>query len=212
MMQHILPAYINAIGGSKALAYVGANSGQELPLCKSLSQRVFAFEPITDLRIFSQLLAHKDDKTDIIPVALCDKSGSAQLYLANNNYESSSLLSPHHVCQEFPHLQFGQSSILVPTMRLSDFEFASCLDVLIIDVQGAELQVLKGIDDFSSIKLIIVEYSVTQKSEELYKDSPDFHTIYQFLHTRGLSFSQSFDCYFNSSSKLTHANAVFIRM
>jgi FkbM family methyltransferase len=211
-MDHILPLYINAIGGSKALAYVGANSGQELPLCKKLSEKVYAFEPVTDLSIFSQLLAYKDDKTEILPVALSDKSGSAQLFVANNNYESSSLLCPHSVSKEFPHLAFSQNSILVPTMRLCDFDFFPSIDVLIIDVQGAEMKVLNGITDFSSVQLIILEYSVTKPSEQLYQNSTDFNTIHEFLKNHGFCFSQSFSCHFNSATKLTHANAIFLRM
>lgn len=161
-MDAYLYKYISAaVGRSKALAYVGANTGQELPDCKLLANQIYAFEPITVPEVWAPLMAQADSKTHIFDVALSDQEGTHLIYPASNNYASSSLLKPEFVETEFSfcNLQFG-SPIPVRTRRFDSYDFADSVDVIIIDVQGAELQVLQGISNYSNIKLVILEYTV----------------------------------------------------
>jgi hypothetical protein len=83
-MDAYLYKYISAaVGRSKALAYVGANTGQELPDCKLLANQIYAFEPITVPEVWAPLMAQADSKTHIFDVALSDQEGTHLIYPAS---------------------------------------------------------------------------------------------------------------------------------
>lgn len=210
-MDAYLYKYISAaVGRSQALAYVGANTGQELSDCKQLADQVYAFEPITVPEVWAPLMAQADSKTHIFDVALSDQEGTHLIYPASNNYASSSLLKPEFVETEFPHLQFG-SPIPVRTRRFDSYDFADSVDVVIIDVQGAELQVLQGISNYSNIKLVILEYTVCPRQHTLYTGFGTFDQIYRKLYENGLEFCETYGTHFTPVTKVVHSNAIFMR-
>jgi FkbM family methyltransferase len=215
MFSGILANYVKAIGGSQVLAYVGANTGVELPFIKTITNKIYAFEPVTHPVIWQALNSHKDSKTEIIDVALSNFTGEAKFYLANNNFESSSLLAPQFVEKEYPYLNFAEYTT-VKTRRFDSFEFANTVDTMVIDVQGAELQVLEGITDYSNIKLIILEYTVAPPEHLLYKGTGTFDQIYRKLFSHGFEFCESYGAAqppgaINPVTKVVHNNAVFMK-
>lgn len=209
-MDDVIFNYIAAIGGSRALAYIGANTGQELEFCKKIADQIYAFEPITLPSVWNALITHADNKTKIFDVALSDTNGIELIYPASNNFESSSLLQPNFVEKEYTHLHFGDP-IAVKTQRFDSFDFANTIDTLIIDVQGAEYRVLQGITNYSNLKLIVLEYTVCPAEHTLYKGNSRFDQIYQKLYNNGLEFCQSHTTYFNPQTRIVHSNAIFMR-
>lgn len=209
-MDNFLNKYMMAINGSRALAYIGANTGQELAYCKMVADHIYAFEPITHPSVWQPLIAQADSKTEIFDVALSDTEGTELIYPANNNYASSSLLKPEFVETEFPYLQFGQP-IQIRTKRFDSYSFADQVDVLIIDVQGAEYKVLQGISNYSNIRLVVLEYTVCPKQHNLYTDFGTFDQLYRKLHDNGLEFCETYGTHFNPYTRVVHSNAIFMR-
>ena len=139
-MEQALAIYLSAENRSKGLIYVGANTGQELPICKHYADKIYAFEPITNPSVWNQLILHEDYNTYCLNYALTDHNDVMCFHTSSNNFESSSLFEPQERITEFPDVKFTDI-IFVKCRRLDHFHFVQFCDVLIMDVQGAELSV-----------------------------------------------------------------------
>lgn len=202
----VLNHYLDRLGRSTGLIYIGANTGQEMCLCKSLADKVYAFEAVAVPSVWNRLIQHQDHKTQCFNVALSDTEGSSLLFPSSNNFESSSLLNPGTHLTEFAWVHFGQP-ITVRTQRLDSFDFVNHCDTIIMDVQGAELRVLNGLTDFGNVKLIILEYT----SPGMYHGAATFDEIESKLIGEGFSYEESFGVYDNPGTGVYAGNAVFVR-
>ena len=200
----ILSTYCNHIGGSKGLIYIGANTGDELPFCKTVSEMIYAFEPISHDSVWSELIKHEDSKTKCFNYALSDIESTAIFYLASNNYQSSSLYEPKLHITEFPSVVF-EGTTTVQTKRLDQFDFVKKCDTLVMDVQGSELKVLNGLSDYSNIKLIILEFI----SKDTYLEANCFDEIKNKLESLGFIFYEVFNIY--NGPNVFVGNAVFLK-
>lgn len=197
--------YVNSINGCNGLIYGGVNTGRELPFCKTFAKKIYGFEPIREQNIWNELSKHKDENTFLYNLALGDYTGISLIYPASNNFESSSLLKPTESVKNEFNLQF-QKPIEVLVEQLKNFNFYKECDILILDVQGAEIKVLNGIDDFSNLKLVVTEYT---SSGTLYDGACTFDEIYNKLISQGFHFCETFDTYNNPALKTIHGNAIF---
>ena len=59
----ILIDHVRRIGGSRGLIYVGANTGQEMGLCKQLADKIYAFEAIGEDSVWKELVKYEDATT-----------------------------------------------------------------------------------------------------------------------------------------------------
>jgi FkbM family methyltransferase len=202
----ILPEYIEKIGGSSGLIYIGANTGQEIEFCKNYTQKIYAFEPIPFDSVWGQLIKHQCEKVFCYNCALSDEEGEFEIYPSSNNFESSSLLKPKVHLSEFNWVHFADP-IKVKSRRLDSFKFAKECDVIIMDVQGAELKVLNGISNFDNFKLIILEYNV----ENTYDGACTFDELENKLTAEGFEYYESYGVYNNPNTEFYAGNAVFIR-
>lgn len=207
MTDGILLKYIQSIGGSTGMVFVGANTGDELPYLKRFGTKIYVFEPITQPSVANQLNSHADNNTTIYNYAISDFNGSSVLYPATNNYQSSSLLKPTKHLEEFP-IPFIDP-INVECRRLDSFDFFKSCDVLLMDVQGAELNVLNGISDFSNIKLIYCEYT---SFHHLYENQCLFKDLNSKLESHGFHFCETLGTYHNPASKVVHGNAIWRKL
>lgn len=139
------------------------------------------FEPIRS--VFTQLeqYANTQKNAHIICVnkALGAEEGERIIHLSSNDYLSSSLLEPKEHLTQFTHVQFtGKEKITVT--KLDSCNLPETFDFLLLDVQGFELEVLKGaIKTLQHIRTIYLEYSL----RELYAHQPLLHDIDAFLDT-----------------------------
>lgn len=106
---------------------------------------------------------------------------------------SGSLLEPSLHRQVYPEVAFQKSeAFLVPTVTLDNFLGVSRLDtinLLWIDVQGAELQVLAGASkSLASIQYIYTEASLTP----LYENGASFSALEAFLRSHGFEVDTMF--------------------
>lgn len=204
--EQIIAEYIAKISGSKGLIYVGANTGQEIPFLKPYADKIYAFEAIGFSSVWEELLKHKDEKVECINVALSDKEEIAvDFYPASNNYESSSLLKPTKHIEEYSWVNFS-NPIKVNTKRLDSYKFYTDCDVLIMDVQGSELNVLNGISSFSNLKIIILEYS-----SEIYENCCTFDELNEKLSKEGFVYQETYGLYYNETSGNYGGNAIFTK-
>ena len=159
------------------------------------NSKIFAFEPL--LKNFKLIEANilKHGSKNIIPIqiALSDSIGKVEFHTSSGQPEefedekkwdygnkSSSLLPPNKTLELVNWLKFENKEI-VDTTTL--FEFCKIKEILLIDfvhmdVQGAELLVLKGAGSrINNIKMIWLEV----ENIELYKNQPLKQDIEKFM-------------------------------
>jgi FkbM family methyltransferase len=138
----------------KGVLQVGANSGQELDYFRANGiQHAAMVEPLDGP--FAMLCARCQGSPGFVPIqALCGSRDNQMVdfHVASNNGESSSMLEPANHLADYPWVKF-QQVVKMRTFTLDSLfaalaaqrpEVAAALDMLFMDVQGAELHVLKG--------------------------------------------------------------------
>ncbi len=163
------------------------------------SAKIFSFEPVASnfKKATENIRAYDVQQVELFKLALCDTNGMADFYLSSGHPESlentdewnygnksSSLLQPGKVKDVFNWLQFKEVT-KVETKTLDTFcneHSVTRIDYLHMDVQGAELLVLKGAEkmlrQISSIWLEVEKI-------ELYKDQPLEDEVNAFLTLNG---------------------------
>ncbi len=180
--------YINGV------IHVGGHHGQE---CHSYLQfgmeHICIFEPVpshfkimkeqvddTRVRMFNVALGSKRDTTTI---NISDFEGeNAHLYKGM----SSSILQPKKHLEQYEHIKFTET-LPVEVHTLNDFSVENNIqvndyDFMNIDVQGYELEVLRGATNFlPNMKYIYTEVN----RDEVYENCPMVEDIDNFLHDYG---------------------------
>jgi FkbM family methyltransferase len=159
--------------------------------------RVFAFEPISSnfQKIKDNISAFKSSKIHPFHLALSDKKSTIEIFKSSGNPESekgdwehgnksSSILAPEKHLDVYDWCKFD-SKEEVESDTLKSFcqdQDINRVDLLHMDVQGAELMVLKGAADFlSNIRMIWMEVAYV----ELYKDQPLRDEVTNYMKAQG---------------------------
>ncbi|NCJ08767.1 FkbM family methyltransferase, partial [Synechococcales cyanobacterium C] len=123
-----------------------------------------------------------------VPLALADKAGEMPLYVTKHPMCSSLYPPNEELLARFaglPELVNLDFEVEIETTTLDDFceeEKIERIDFLQVDVQGADLAVLKGGQKIlNSVSLIQIEVEFS----ELYKGQPLFAQVDQYLRERG---------------------------
>jgi FkbM family methyltransferase len=162
-----------------------------------LNAKLYTFEPVPSN--FELIKKNTASYSNINPfqIALSDKNGTAIFHVSSGTPESidkddetdygnksSSLLSPELHTSTHTWLKF-ENKIEVKTQILSDFckeKVISKIDFIHIDVQGAELMVFEGANEFiKNIDCIWMEV----EEVELYKGQPLKPDVEKFMSQRG---------------------------
>jgi len=163
MLKKILKKYTNSITG---IIQVGAHIGQEVDLFLNYSKsNIYLFEPNTDA--YQHLLKYVENKNvHTYNFALGNKNEKRNLYLSDNkNGVSSSVLKPKLHLEYFPEYKFSKKQE-IDIKRFNDLDNIIG-NFLILDVQGFELEVLKGFDEkIKDIDFIFSEISFVEFYEE----------------------------------------------
>jgi len=186
---------------------IGSCTGEDSIRYKKLfpKAKVFAFEPLpknieimkahfaqfgtTDIQIVDKALSDKEEITEFHV-----SSGNPNIDLKDEEFtslypkewnKSSSLLSPGaNIKQVYPWLSF-ENVILVQTQTLDSFcaeKKIHSIDFIHMDVQGAEIKVLKGAEKMlEHVSLIWLEV----ENIELYENQPLSTDIHTFLISKG---------------------------
>jgi FkbM family methyltransferase len=174
----------------RVLCIIGAHKLGELTLIDRIFprlKRIHVFEPLPAALESLRTLAQGDKRITVIPVAVSESNGSADFHVSSNDGESSSLLNFGTHSDLFPEVQMRET-IRVRTCRLEsalrEFDLEAP-DAVIIDVQGAELQVLRsfGAAALEHVRLIYSEVS----TESVYAGSGLLSDVEALLAPRFLN-------------------------
>ena len=158
--------------------HIGAHFGQEDSLYKELGikNRLY-FEPLE--KNFNNLKENVGLDAKLIKKALGNEKKIVKMYVESfNDGMSSSILEPKLHTTQFPNIIFN-SIEEVEMDRLDDLDIEiKDYNMMNIDVQGFELEVLKGsVNALQNIDYLIVEIN----NAELYSGCPLFNDINEFL-------------------------------
>lgn len=165
------------------VVHVGTNYGFELQWYQMMGIEWFiGFEPLpAAIRDFHKQYAVDFDKVIHLPFALSDYEGFNGLYIAPGDGQGSSF--KEELSNEYPMT----GPIRVPVYRFDtvarDYNFEmEKYDCLVVDVQGMELEVLKGMGELlKGFKFLNIECS----EKPVYRDSASGQEIVDFLKTMG---------------------------
>lgn len=161
--------------------------------------KIYAFEPLeANIDKIRKYKKHfKTTNIEVVPQALSDKEGTATFHVSSGNPEgkesdewdygnkSSSLLPPDKKLHELHKWLKFEEKVEVATNTLNNFCQSYSIDeidFIHMDVQGAELMVLKGAGDFlRRIKLIWMEV----EEVSLYEQQPLKPEVQSFMAKNG---------------------------
>ncbi len=148
----------------------------------------------------------------IVNSALGNEEGKI-IFHQHKHSSSSSILNTTDDCNElFPQTK-DQKDIEVRITTIDNY-FGNILNeghkniLLKIDVQGFELEVLKGAQKtLNMISACLLEINFTN----LYKNQASFNELYEFLHRMGFEYAGAMDQNFNKEGKLVFSDILFTR-
>ena len=166
-----------------SVCHVGAHKGQEISdyLRLGISSAVL-IEPVHENYVVLQDITSKIPKYEAVNMAIGNHEGLVKMILASNDFQSSSILQPHLHLQEAPKVLFDRTiEIEISTLDniLTD---SRSLDLIVIDVQGYELEVLKGAKrSLDRCNYIFIEVN----RAETYQGCAMIKDIDEFLYDHG---------------------------
>lgn len=176
--------------GVKTILDVGANEGQfALAVMESgFNGDIVSFEAIPSVhRKLVAAASNYGAKWSVNPACAIGDSSGTHSFNVTQFSPSSSLLKPTDQLMQISREKFTSEAVEVPVERLDTvYQILHQTSVLFlkIDVQGAEMQVLKGADKlFKNIAGVMVEMSL----ETLYENQALFNDIDEVLRARGYS-------------------------
>ena len=199
-----------------AVVDVGANRGQfaRLAIKAFPEARIFCFEPVPD--VFDQLREWAEsvpNRLEIFNVALGCEPGRHDFFLHPKHTPASSFLKTTALIErEFPDTMETRT-IQVDVHTLDEYaDRFVCRDgkglVLKLDVEGFELDVLKGgLHTLENVIGLIVEIHLM----ELFEGHPTFHDVDAFLSGRNFRFAGSVLPGLTATGRIIGFDAIYIR-
>jgi len=167
------------------IVHVGMNVGQEIPIYRSLGiNRIMGFEPLPEA--YNQLAANYPEYA-FWQAGLGAKAERRTLHVtATADGQSSSVYDPG-VESGYPATEIIKEEIPITIVRFDDLVYSTGIDLLgyntmVIDVQGMELEVLKGLGNFLKVfDFYIIECSPTA----IYKGGATLEQVASLMKEHG---------------------------
>jgi FkbM family methyltransferase len=165
----------------RGVIHVGAHYGQEFAdYQKAGITNLMFFEPVKS--IFEKLKENipESQRVKLYNIALGNQTGEKDMYIETANAGmSSSCLEPGTHLQSYPRITFDKKET-VKIEKLDNIYFdRSQFNMINIDVQGFELEVLKGAKD--TLEFVNIVYTEVN-FEEVYKDCCRIDDIDNYLN------------------------------
>lgn len=156
--------------------HVGAHQGQEYSSYTKLEINPIVFvEPLP--HVFKNLIENVGHNCVCINTALGNTVGQAEMFVDEaNTGGSSSVLKPKIHLSQYPHITFPKK-IEVPITKVDLLDIPKC-NFMNIDVQGYELEVLKGAENYlNSVDYVMLEVN----RDEVYENCAKVEEIDEYL-------------------------------
>jgi FkbM family methyltransferase len=147
---------------------------------------VHAFEPTAESFAQMQALYGHDRRAHLVPQAVGSQPGELKLHILSDSQVSNSLLKPNSDSWRDIHYTTGAiSERTVPVTTLDTYcssQAIGSVHLLKIDVQGYELEVLRGaVQTLPRVSYVFVEAGI----KPLYEGAPSFAEICGFMGEHG---------------------------
>ena len=166
----------------KGVIHIGAHFGEENRVYDALGvkSRIF-FEPSDSS--FSILKERLNDRFPLVKKALGNENKKVEMFVEKKNRgQSNSILKPALHLTQYPNIKFDETET-VEMARLDDLGIDLFpYNFMSIDVQGYELEVLKGAEK----TLKNIDYIVSEiNRDELYENCAKVEQLVEFLAPYG---------------------------
>ena len=167
----------------KGIIHVGAHYGEEISeYVDNGIQDIIVFEPLSEcFDVLAQKVMSLNANVEGHQVALGSAPGTATMYLSDNEKQSSSILKPKVHLTHHPHVKFnGTEEVevdLLDNFDTKDYNFLN------MDVQGYELEVLKGATE--TLKHVDYVYCEVNR-DEVYEGNAYVEELDEFLSAYGM--------------------------
>lgn len=167
----------------KGCIHIGAHEGQEYPLYKQFGiKNLLFYEALPENFVGLKNNIGNDTSVDLRNIALGNKTGEVDMFLEDRGL-SSSILEPEYHLHQYPQIVFNKTQ-KVKITRLDDESFQRNLyNFINLDVQGYELEVLKGASStLDNIDIVLTEINKVKmyKGCALVNDIDDFLSGFAF--------------------------------
>lgn len=172
---------------SSGIIHIGGHYGNEISKYKSLNiKKVILFEPLSEnfsvLNDTIKTFANDDVNIVAHQVALGNDNKKVLMNISSNQAQSSSILTPKVHLTAHPEVSFNGTEE-VQMNKLDDYDCSGC-NMMVIDVQGYELEVLKG----ASKTLDNIDYIYCEVNcDEVYEGNARVEEIDEFLLKYGFN-------------------------
>jgi FkbM family methyltransferase len=193
------------LGCSRGVLHIGASTGQEASNYNLFNLRVLWVEAVPDIyNLLRDNIANFPTQKAICAL-LGSKHDEVEFIIMNNAGESSSIFTmPKKKMEELGIREESRMKIQMMTLDslftqndLSEFNY------WVLDVQGAELEVLKGaLNSLTNCKFLEIEVSTQMQ----YEGAPLFAELAEFLRSKG------FIHLLTPSTKEFHGNVLFMKV
>lgn len=189
---------------------VGSHKGESYALFRKIlpAANYIGFEPIDDCYAQLKKNTSGDKNAQVFQFAVSDTDGTSTFYLTDQSH-CSSLLKPEQSTEEYAGNHIEQQVELRKLDTLLEKQTLEKNILVKIDVQGAEEKVLRGARKvLTQATVVIIEISFAP----LYKDQPDFHSIYSFMTELGYKYTGAFDQFTQQTTgRVMQQDAIFVR-
>jgi FkbM family methyltransferase len=166
----------------KGVIHIGAHFGQEFTTYKKLNiDNVMFFEPL--IKTFEKLKNNIGNQAILINSALGNIIGEIDMFTETiNEGQSSSILKPEYHLIQHPSIHFDGKETVSITKLDTYIETKENFNFINIDVQGYELEVFKGANEY----LKSIDYIMTEVNRaELYLGCAKIEELDNYLNEFG---------------------------
>lgn len=160
------------------IIHVGGHFGEEIvEYVENGIQDIVIFEPLdSNFQILKRNVSNLNANISGYQVALGSEEGNVEMYVSSNRGLSSSILKPKKHLTQYRDITFNQKES-VELKTLDSYGYKN-LNFLNMDVQGYELEVLKGSKE--TLKFIDYVYCEVNR-DEVYENNAYIEEIDKFL-------------------------------
>ena len=201
--------------GINTIIDVGANRGQFLSkYLQHFPNAIFyCFEPLfSEFQLLQNRFSLLKSKIILVNCALGNQEGKI-IFHHHKHSSSSSILNTTDKCSELYPQTKDQKDIEVNITKIDTYYKDILTEhnknvLLKIDVQGFELEVLKGgIKTLSMISACLLEINFMN----LYSNQTNFTEIHEMLNKNGFEYAGAMDQNFNDEGLLVFSDILFLR-